>query len=84
MSKQTPRRSRPHMTGRALLMDAVCRDALAEGIVDLVLRLYEAGESWRKIALRLHDVTGMRVTHETVRGWALEWMHHRERGRGAA
>ena len=70
--------NKPHLTDRATVIDAMSRQITGEGVVDRVLRLADEGKSWRLIALDLYDLTGVRVTHETVRGWAIEWAHHRE------
>jgi hypothetical protein len=36
---------------------------------DLVTRRRSEGVSWRKIAGELRDLTGIDVTHETLRSW---------------
>ena len=63
----------PYLTRRAHVMDRIVRDELGDGLVDVVLRLRDSGLSTREVAVQLHEVTGFRVTHETVRGWELEW-----------
>lgn len=63
----------PHLTPTALLMDRLLRDEVGEGLIDAVLRLRDAGESTRSVALWLHRSTGWRVTHESVRMWEQEW-----------
>lgn len=65
----------PHFTPTALLMDRMVREAGGAGLVDVVLRLQDEGLTWREIALRLCDETGIRVSHETVRSWGIEWRH---------
>lgn len=67
----------PHITPHALLMDRVLRDELGEGVIDVVIRLADAGKTYREIGLFLHDASGLRVSHETVRGWEKEWRHQR-------
>lgn len=58
-----------HLTPTAQLMDA----HLSGDLVDTVLRLKGELRSWRLVARSLSDLTGIRVSHETVRGWAIEW-----------
>ncbi len=64
-----------HKTPTAALMELHLRNVADESLVDVVLGWVEAGVSFREIALRLRDQTGIRVSHETVRSWAVEWRH---------
>lgn len=62
----------PH-TPTALLMDARLRAEEGDGIVEAVGRLKASGKSYREIAWWLEDTTEVRVSHETVRSWDVEW-----------
>lgn len=56
-------------TDKARLMDAAIRRELGEPLADAVDRLRGQGWTWRRIARQLTKLTGMSVTHETVRAW---------------
>lgn len=66
-------------TPTALLMDAKLRAEEGDGLVEAVMRTADAGKSYREIAWWLEDATGIRVSHETVRSWHVEWKRDAER-----
>lgn len=55
----------PQMTATQRLADHL----LHEGLHDYVMSRRAKGDSWRRIAIDLHDDIGIDVTHETVRAW---------------
>ena len=65
--------STPHKTPTALLLEARLIAKSGVGVVETVLRLADELDSWRGVAARLREETGIRVANETVRGWAIEW-----------
>ncbi len=62
-----------HLTPTAQLMDIRLRAGGVDGVVDTIRRLNVELDSWRLVARELHGLAGVRVSHETVRGWAIEW-----------
>jgi transposase-like protein len=66
-----------HLTEFAKALDKI----LDGGLVPFVQTRAADGQSWRRISLDLRDATGIRVTHETLRGWAAEWARDAEYAR---
>lgn len=63
----------PHMSPTAELMASRLRERDGRELVAVIPQMAAEGKSWREIAFYLRDVTSMRVSHETVRTWGLEW-----------
>lgn len=67
---QTSRR----LSDRAIVLDALLRDAVNEGLVEVVTRLRAEGLNPREIAWKIEAYTdGERLSHETIRRWLREW-----------
>jgi len=56
-------------TTKAQLVDHRVRDVTGESLDQLLTRLREQGVSLRNIAERLHRLTGVTMSHQTVRNW---------------
>jgi hypothetical protein len=55
-------------TPKAQLLDVLLRDEYG-GLVAFLENRRAAGKSWRQITLDIRDITGVDVTHESLRAW---------------
>lgn len=72
-----------HMSTVAKAMAVLLTERGEGDLVAAVLEREDTGQSWREIAFWLFDVTGIRVSHESVRSWAKEWRHQTSAGAAA-
>lgn len=69
MEQSSPVRLSPTATA----VDLLLKNAGHDGVVDLTNSLRSEGLAFRAIAHRITDLTGMRVTHESIRVWMQDW-----------
>lgn len=70
MEQTSPVRLSPTATA----VDLILKNDGRDGVVDLVRNLRTIdGLSYRAIAYRVTDLTGMSVTHESIRIWMQDW-----------
>ncbi len=58
-------------TPKALLVDRILADRTGDGLHPTLVRLRRAGKTWPEIADVVSDLTGVRLSKESVRTWAL-------------
>ena len=61
------------MTATASAVDLILRTNGHAGVVDLVAEMRRERAAYLTIADRITELTGVALTYEGVRGWALTW-----------
>lgn len=62
-----------HLTPKAALISLHLEREVGEGIVDTITHLRRQGISWRMIAKKVSEWSGIRITHGAIEGWAKDW-----------